>query len=914
MRGRQVELLKEWLPLRDTFLDEMVRLDGRGDFHNSEQCSTSECNERWTSRCIECFGSPLLCDGCLCASHIHSPLHRVQRWTGSYFKQHSLLEAGLTVQLGHDGLQCPTPRPTTTTLTVIDISGIHKVLVKYCDCGSIQAAQGYIQLLRARWWPATLKRPGTVVTLRTCELFHALTLQGKMNAYDFWNGLVRITDNTGLRTPKDHYKDFIRIMRCFRNIRLAKRGGRAHEPGGIAATGVGELVVECPACPHPGVNLPEGWKDVPKTEAYYAVMLAIDANFKLKSKNRGLKDVDMAPGWSYFVENESYQEHVRTYIDQDEMKHCESSFAAVDHANMPAAKRFAVNGVGAVICARHCFYRKSSVGDLQRGERYCNMDYILLSTIARTAGNVKMLVLSYDIACQFSINFLSRMAQYPEGLRIKFNDVTIIFVIPKFHILGHGEKCQLGLNINTTEGLGRTCGEGIESGWAETNGAALSTREMSPASRRESLDDFFGAINWRKTITLGKLLTRTLKQAMAALADQKKALEESNDTIPAAIRARWEESVTAWDADRSLPNPYREPGNVTTLLDVRLELAKEEAAEVSRGVVSLHEMSASVFLSMGIELEDLQRGIRVKAKDSESKTPAGKLALHEKRTALQSRVRSWRAIQQIYMPAVAALQAATLTSTPLTEDADRSKIEDEPLYLPSAIPGEFWSQGFSIGLIDKYRRLRLAQAEDALHNLRRQLRIRAGLIHYKHVFVDGPGQKSNTRARSQILRFKGKIDRHVAQYRAAYAALLIVWPDGPWTHRLQELKPEHVRAPKDDERRVGEGHRVQVWIWKAVPHEARDLPGSREDMTEEEVHEGLRVDWLKERARVRRWDEEVKHLQEEMPRAVRFLQHKAEWWRGLAQQRPDAPTDVHDGLKAYAARHAAMYVDFRLGL
>ncbi|KAI0037586.1 hypothetical protein FA95DRAFT_1467023, partial [Auriscalpium vulgare] len=72
---------------------------------------------------------------------------------------------------------------------------------------------------------------------------------------------------------------------------------------------------------------------------------------------------------------------------------------------------------------------------------------------------------------------------------------------------------------------------------------------------------------------------------------------------------------------------------------------------------------------------------------------------------------------------------------------------------------------------------------------------------------------------------------------------------------------------------------------------------------------GLRVDWLKERARVRRWDEEVKHLQEEMPRAVRFLQQKAEWWRGRAQQRPEAPADVCDGLQAYAARHAAMYDD-----
>jgi hypothetical protein len=39
-----------------------------------------------------------------------------------------------------------------------------------------------------------------------------------------------------------------------------KRAGRGHDPGGIDATSNGELTVECPACPHPGRNLPDGWE------------------------------------------------------------------------------------------------------------------------------------------------------------------------------------------------------------------------------------------------------------------------------------------------------------------------------------------------------------------------------------------------------------------------------------------------------------------------------------------------------------------------------------------------------------------------------------------------------------------------------------------------------------------------------
>ena len=39
-----------------------------------------------------------------------------------------------------------------------------------------------------------------------------------------------------------------------------KRAGRGHAQGGIDVTLRGELMVECPACPHPGRNLPDGWE------------------------------------------------------------------------------------------------------------------------------------------------------------------------------------------------------------------------------------------------------------------------------------------------------------------------------------------------------------------------------------------------------------------------------------------------------------------------------------------------------------------------------------------------------------------------------------------------------------------------------------------------------------------------------
>jgi hypothetical protein len=67
------------------------------------------------------------------------------------------------------------------------------------------------------------------------------------------------------------------------------------------------------------------------------------------------------------------------------------------------------------------------------------------------------------------------------------------------------------------------------------------------------------------------------------------------------------------------------------------------------------------------------------------------------------------------MPAVAELRLG---------DSDALQAEATPLYLPSAIPPNL---GLSDTLKDKERRLRLAQIQDTLLELRRLLRITLGL-------------------------------------------------------------------------------------------------------------------------------------------------------------------------------------------
>ena len=47
---------------------------------------------------------------------------------------------------------------------------------------------------------------------------------------------------------------------------MLKRAGRGHNLHGAEGTEPRELAVECPACPRPGVNLPDDWESTPENQ------------------------------------------------------------------------------------------------------------------------------------------------------------------------------------------------------------------------------------------------------------------------------------------------------------------------------------------------------------------------------------------------------------------------------------------------------------------------------------------------------------------------------------------------------------------------------------------------------------------------------------------------------------------------
>lgn len=63
---------------------------------------------------------------------------------------------------------------------------------------------------------------------------------------------------------------------------------------------------------------------------------------------------------------------------------------------------------------------------------------------------------------------------------------------------------------------------------------------------------------------------------------------------------------------------------------------------------------------------------------------------------------------------------------------------------------------------------------------------------------------------------------------------------------------------------------------------------------------GLRVEWLKTRARAERWREELLLLDEEMRRALQFCWWRVQWWTQRGDEAAQQSGHLSEGVRAYA--------------
>ncbi|KAJ7795160.1 hypothetical protein B0H14DRAFT_2391995 [Mycena olivaceomarginata] len=887
---------------REEFLDELVRQDGRGDYVYQRLCAAAGCAAYSpVYRCSDCLHPCLYCERCVKSMHQSLPLHHLEKWNGTSFSRCSLKDLGVRIQLGHaPGVPCSNPEKAWgDDFVIISSHTIDEVGLDYCNCESAKPRP--VQLLRMRLYPATGTNPRSAATFSALRRFAHMTLESKCSAYEFYNSLAHETNNTGLDPSRDRYDEFLRMTRQWQHLMLLKRGGRAHDPcdDRIKSTKPGELALLCPACPHPGKNLPPGWEKVAYERAFlYAIFLALDANFRLQRKDVSTEEHDpgLSEGWAFFGEVKKYMAHLDKHWAQPQER---STCVAHDAVDKPDRESLgtASSGIGTVDCARHNMKRPNGIGDLQRGERYLNMDYMFFMSLEGSA--LLWLYVSYDIACQWYKNIWTRMQIFPEDIQFKNDEKNLVFLVPKFHLPAHIEECNIQFSFNLTRFVGRTDGEAPERGWADANRLANSTKISGPGARRDTLDAHFQYSNWKKITKLGmSFIFEELGRYIPLMLETRAAWVHLEASFSESVVETWTAMAVAWEADSTKPNPFASTAKHEDLAEVRRQLALIASQDIHHERVR-GDMHDTEMLSMGLQLEREQRALAAHMKQiGAHETTTQERTRIERETKLRRKIDTWMGVQQLFIPEVAVLrdrETVERRRVAATQALPGLKAQDMKLWFPSAIGNSVQCDG----VLREYEfKLRKGQAVLALNEMRGNLLLRTHEFQYR----DGVhGVKAKLRSGARTDALQARIDTAASEYRAAHAALVklgILLKDTEWQRHLQPLKDADIRGrPSATAAQVEEAKKMS-WIWVS-----EGTTGTDEDVAESEP---LRIEWAKTRAKAMRYAEEIDLLEEEMRRVLQFLQWRADWWTSLVGLRAGKQEELalREGHAAYAGKQA----------
>ncbi|KAJ7794948.1 hypothetical protein B0H14DRAFT_3496550 [Mycena olivaceomarginata] len=677
-----------WVGHRDEYLDEMLRLEGRGDIDTYTTCgSCGAANPQYRCKLQSCYGPGMFCKSCIVKQHEVLPTHWVQEWNASFFERVGLCNLGLVVQLGHTpGSSFPSMRRGKFKFMLIDVNGIHNIAIQFCQCDSrVEHRQQLMQL------------------------FQNMNSLRKISSYHFLCSLELLTNTDSLNPPPNRHCTFMYIVRQHWMMEMMKRTGRGHSDDSVAGTVQGELALPCRACPQLGKNLPDGWDRIdwskePEDHSYkFFLSTAQDCNFRLINRDvlTEVRDPIIDNGLGYFCNRVGYKAHLRAHVNKEEISTC-SGFQAMFLANAKHVKGLQTTGVGGVTCARHNMWLANGLGDLQHGERYSNMDFLFFSAVLNTI--VLYIILSYDITCQYSKNFWTRMKDLPEAMHLDPKKTTVWYKVLNFHILGHKWPCHSPFSFHWMWGAGMTDREVVEQNWEFLNGAAGSTKMMGLGGRHAC-----------------RRMARDLKEARK----HRKVFEAFTELLEGErpdLVTNWKGWVKDWESVQHTDgtgSPFEMTKQVHAMKDIRLRLAREELMRTGAGVEIECQHTSTTFITLGMEIEQSQRILTIDLKALANPSPLQELDFLKWKTALLKQINRFRKLQRTYMPDVARF--LTPAQRELWEDKKRSP-EAIKLFILSELTSSSRGAVCETELVGIEEEMCVGEIDDTLEDLRDALR------------------------------------------------------------------------------------------------------------------------------------------------------------------------------------------------
>ncbi|KAI0063770.1 hypothetical protein BV25DRAFT_1767553, partial [Artomyces pyxidatus] len=871
-------------------------------------------------RCEECYSGTMECSRCIADRHAAMPFHRIVRWCESngFWADSTLADAGVRVRLGHGGAPCPNAHRNPRKMTIGVESGYQSAQVLFCECvdrsGHLRTPQP-IQLIQYGLFPTSWEVPMSAFSIRLHRAYHLLSLQAQTNARDFTIYLRRLTDNVIMTDTPDRYREFSISNREFVFLRAVRRAGEVPK----RALAAGSLAVLCPACPQIDINMDPNWRTRPADQRFLdALFYGIDGNFHQNQKVKPLDPNDFALtlGAAYFANAEDFTKYQKTLGPMEPEPSTCHKFAAMGLGGYWNN----ISGTLGVSC-RHQVVLPGGGVDLQKGERFVNVDFALVSGLQRWM-DLPLHVSGYDINCQYRINLDKRLAAFEKATKGMASVANkkfppTIACVGKFHLPAHKPACQFKFSYIYHRWVGRTDGEAPERLWAVLNPLGTSTREMTAGHRHDRINDHHSDMNVRRVHGLATELARKHKEAVAGYSRTRETLDETEEEIPDNVLRDW---------------LHEEEEFVKKVVNIKNHKKLHNPYEVSmkRGMLALECQERADQAARMLLLEILEDDFEGEKKRTEQ--------MH---AAFLARVEAWREMYALNLapliqvaagdagdsdaPIVVAEpgdssddeadeagptkagakrpaghKASTRSSAPGSKSPAWHAINDIVIDLPTSRGPKTIAHVALRKAVEAEMELRKGEANDALDDLRAQIITNYGWRHEKKKNVKGV--KRATKANRAIQLKQKAIDHAANRYRRARSCLISLGMDqkDPTYRVLRQHDKVSFNVFHTDDKpssAKARNSKLPSWIWGDSSFVAKMGPGAVRNFCDE----AFKVRWFRERAAMSRWHEEIQLLEEEMGRMLRYFEHYVAKWRTSA----DEHTARHErGMSAYARRQA----------
>ncbi|KAF8961009.1 hypothetical protein BDZ97DRAFT_1665083 [Flammula alnicola] len=917
-----------------------------------EHSRCSHCNENLHAvwRCQDCSLASPLCRKCMRHTHQDNPMHKIQRWTGTHFRSAELWEVGTYIladdstvvgdadadvaalpsylppppnadddadaaptadlfagdQSGGTSGHIPTADAFNNSyVRVVHTNGIHHLAMVSCRCRGPD--QLPVDLVACRLLPASFHRIRTLFSAQALDYFRLCNLELKASAYQFYQLLRRLTMPMAPADVVDLYNEFRRMSRLWRWMKKLKWAGYGHNGKDPMNVGPGELANYCPACPQPGINLPDNWKDDLNRAVYQRVFVA-DGNFKADHVRQAKpsKDIWLSEGGGMAPTREEYFAFLKIAIERLTKAPCENTFRAIMNALL-ASSACDITGLVGIACARHGCYAPNALVDLFKGEQQKNVDFALLKALETTRVDPDQgVMIIYDIACQYFVHLHERIGnRLPTGLKVDR-------AIGLFHVHAHKDECFFRYATSFIPDAAVTIGEILEPLWSELNAISPTVRTATLAHRVEVIDDSACDSNHKKMLRITKVLCRRHIEASENLANLQQYFTELSEAAgPQAVEC-WKTDIEDAEA-RRLTDPKA--------MDIYAAQVADGTDDQSASAANRPRSAIEIWLEFALMIEEKQMDIRQRVRQlgREPRDP-DRQQMEKLRKALAPLLTELARLQ-----AAAGAFQSTRSDTPeqdetmedwdnvaegindgdATPDPDSaSAAEEQAASADDNIPVErqtlcLPSNGNVGPMYDEIElALRKTQAKAHLNQLRELIAEKS--FQYSDVIRAAPRKGVRTRGRAAVKDLNMRISFHCQVYSRCRARLVLLHADEATLQKFRLLKKEDIKASTAVLRPNTPGSTtLQLsWIW----HSSVSYPQHYQQFLPE-TFSVKRVHWLRARAQTQRWREECILVRYEMQWTVRYFMHKSRTWQlAFTSDRP-----LTAGAAAYADRKVVMW-------